>query len=566
MFQKDALAIRVLAGANVFFSGVGAIMEVVSHSENKQEFADAYVAELRSVLDALGWDDVPIHKRVYSRGIIVAFPTEYDLAYAGCKILGVTFDIIQAKFNNLEPLDFEEEVDYLKYVISRERYITLRNIYKEAEKRSLNVFLEDGTISIGSGKGAFIAKLDEIGFNDVPWDKIYEIPSVMVTGTNGKTTTVRLTSFISKVAGKVVGYCSTDWVMIDGKIVSEGDLSGPKGNQIVLTNPNVDVAVLEVARGGLIKRGIATSSVNGAAVVNVSADHLGVNGIDTVEDLAQAKFLVHDGVKPGGHSVINLDDELSVQLLPKIRRGRAFVSQKLTEEEILKYLKEDDYACYVSDNAFYVYRNGEKIFIANVDDVDLTYKGLAKHNIENVMVAICLSLELGRTYKEIQNGLLAFVNDENNQGRFNFFEVKNSKIIVDYGHNHASVETILKFAKSIASPSSKITVLLGFSGDRKFLIRDIAQSVVEHGIDYVIIKQFHAYARGAAPGELAAMLRTSLLRRGFKEEHILATVDTEIEATNMVLAKVDEDNIFVMLCQEDIPGVIATIRNFISAS
>lgn len=566
MFQKDAQAIRVLAGANVFFKDVGAIMEIVTRDEQKAAFVAAYETELRKVLDALGWDDVPIHKRVYSKGFIFAIPTEYDYSYAGCKILGITLDMVTAVFDGLELPDFNEEVSYLEYVLSRERYITVRNIYKEARERSLNVFIDEGTISIGSGKGAFIAKLDEIGFGDVPWDKIYEVPSVMVTGTNGKTTTVRLTSFINKHAGKVVGYCSTDWVMVDGQIVSEGDLSGPRGNQTVLTDPRVEVAVLEVARGGLIKRGIVTSSVNGAAVMNVGADHLGVNGIDTVEDLAEAKFLVHDGVKPGGHSIINLDDQLTHQFMLKIDNLKAYVSQKLPEAEILSYLKDGDYAAYVDNGAFYVHRDGQKHFIANINDVDLTYKGLAKHNIENVLVAICLSLELGRTYQEIHDGLVAFVNDENNQGRFNFFEINKSRFIVDYGHNHAAVATIFKFARQIAGPETKLTALLGFSGDRKFMIKDIAKSVIEHKIDNIIIKQFHNYARGAERGELAEMLRKSLIKNGFDENNIIATVDTEIEAAEIALSKSNEDQIFIMLCQEDIPGVIAKLKSVNVAS
>lgn len=563
MFQRDTLAVRVLAGTNMFFSGVGAIAEYFTRDPRKLEFAQAYEAELRKVLDALGWDDVVLYKRIYSRGFIFAMPTEFDLTFAGCKIFSIVFDRVAAQFNQEPEPDYAEDIDYLDYVISRERYIALREIYDEAKSRSLNLYVDAETLCIGSGKGAYITSIDDLDFDKVPWDNIYEIPSVMVTGTNGKTTTVRLTSFISKHAGKVVGYCSTDWVMIDGEVVSEGDLSGPNGNRTVMQNPKVDVAVLEVARGGIVKRGLATSNVGGAVVMNVSEDHLGVNGIDSVADLALAKFTVQQAVRPGGHNVVNLDDELSHSFIDDLPRSKAFFSQHLAEPELLSHLKDpEDYACFVQDGAFYVYRHGEKQHIAAIDDVDLTYKGLAKHNIENVLAAICLSLELGRSYAEITAGLLAFKNDENNQGRFNLFDVKGSKILVDYGHNLASVDNMLKFARSIAKSSTKITVLLGFSGDRKFMIESISSSVMKHQIDYVILKMFTSHLRGAVVGELAELLRASLLKKGFPAENILATVEQETEALDLVLSRLGEDNIYIMLCQDDAAKVIETIKNY----
>lgn len=563
MFQKDTLAVRVLAGTNMFFSGVGAILEYGTRNSRKSDLAQAYEVELRKVLDSLGWDDVPIYKRIYSRGFIFAIPTEFDLTVAGRKILGIVFDMVVAKFNQEEIPDFDEEVDYLDYVISRERYKTLRNIYDEAKRRLFNVYLNDGVISIGSGKGAFIANIDEISFDDVPWDSIYEIPSVLVTGTNGKTTTVRLTSFISQHAGKTVGYCSTDWVMINGEVVSEGDLSGPNGNRTVMTNPAVDVAVLEVARGGMVKRGLATSNVSGAVVVNVTADHLGVNGIDTVQDLALAKFTVQNAVRVGGHNIVNLDDELSYLFIDDLPCAKAFFSQKLTEIEMISYLhNSDDYACFVQDNVFYVYQNGVKHRIAAMDDVDLTYGGLAKHNIENVLAAICLSLELGRTYSEITAGLMAFRNDENNQGRFNLFDIKGNKILVDYGHNFASIDNMLKFARSIAKPHSELTVLLGFSGDRKFMINDVTSSVVKYDINNVILKMFTNHLRGAEVGEVVDLLKDNLVSKGFNSQNILATVETELEALDIVFSRLGQDNIFIMLCQDQALEIINAIKKY----
>lgn len=566
MLTKDTLAVRILAGTNMFFSDVGAIAEFHTKDSRLAEFAKDYEEMVRKILDALEWDDVPLYAKLFSNGIVLAFPTEFDLTYAGCKILSVAFDLVLPKYNQLPSLDFAEELDYLEYVIRQERYMTLRNIYRESKQRDLNMYINDKMITIGSGKGAFTANIDEIGFDDVPWDNITEIPSVMVTGTNGKTTTVRLTSFISQHAGKVVGYCSTDWVMINGEVISQGDLSGPNGNRAVMTNPTVEAAVLEVARGGIVKRGLATSHVNGAVVMNVSEDHLGVNGIDTVMDLAKAKFTVQNAVRPHGHNIINLDDEFSREFVDKVPRARVFFSQNLSLEELKPYLiLEDDYGCYVENGCFVVYRHGEKHIIAEVNQVDLTYNGIAKHNIENVLAAICLSIELGRSYDEIAAGLRAFRNDIHNHGRFNMFEIKGyqrSKIFVDYGHNFASVDNMLKFARSIADNETKLTVLLGFSGDRKFLVDGVAKSVIEHKVDNVIIKLFTSHLRGAEVGELAQLMEERLLKRGFDRQNIVATVEHEMEALNIILNNIEENHIYIMLCQDEAAEVIQTIKEF----
>lgn len=562
MFQKDTLAVRVLAGTNVFFQGVGAIAEFVTKSPQKLEFAQAFEGELRKVLDALGWDDVGIYKKLYSRGMIFAIPTEYDYTYAGVKILSITFDIVSTRFNEQKELDFAEEVDYLDYFLSKERFTRLRNIYEEAQFRQLNFYFHEDIITIGSGKGAFSANINEINFDDIDWDSIYDVPSVLVTGTNGKTTTVRLTSFISQHAGKTVGYCSTDWVMINGEVVSEGDLSGPNGNRAVMTNKTVDVAVLEVARGGIVKRGLATSHVNGAVVTNVSEDHLGVNGIDTVYDLAAAKFVVYDAVKNDGHSIFNLDNEITRESIANYTGKRAVFSQKLSFDEVKQYLRnEDDYAALVENNEFCIYEADNKTVIAHMDEVDLTYKGIAKHNVENVLAAICLSIELGRTYDEVSSGLKAFKNDIHNHGRFNMFDIGSNKILIDYGHNLASIENMLKFSRSIAKENSKITVLLGFSGDRKFLVDSVTKSVVDNKIDYVILKMFSNHLRGAEIGEVVGLLKSGLRKHGFSDSGIVGTVETELEAFDLVLDNIGEDNIYVMLCQDSASEIITKINS-----
>lgn len=562
MITIKSIGTRNLHGNNIFFNGTGALINVVTVDNQKAKFFEEMKKLLSANLPKLALGYEHIYSRDYSNGFLIALQTHVDLKDPTTDILELAYEYALNSFNN-QPQTFNFLEKALK--LTEKANLHERELFAEAQKHNVNCLFDGANFSLGSGTGVFVGKTKDVVIKEIPWNKIYDIPSVLVTGTNGKTTTVRLTSYISSHAGKITGYCSTDGVLIDGKLVDAGDYSGPKGNQLVLANPNVEVAILEVARGGLIKRGLAVKHVTAAAVLNVTEDHMGLDGADTLDQLSQAKYLIHNAVKSDGRSIMNLDDPQTHRELAHIKNKKAYLSRKLTEAELQKFCQSDDeYICFIESGAFYVTKDGKKNFVTNVNDVSLTFQGKALHNIENILVAICLSIELGRNYAEIGAALNSYVNDVNtNSGRFNIYTVNGGTMLLDYGHNLASIQAMIRFSKSIAKPTDKITMLVGFAGDRLVLLDDIAKCIVENKVDNIIIKRFEEYSRGAESGEAARIITSSLIKHGLKPEQIVASVEKEVEAMELALKAIDENSIYLMFCQAEIPEVTKMVQDYI---
>jgi len=556
MLQIHECNIKRLNGNNIFFDGYGALLDIMSNDPELVQFRDAFIADLSVVIEKL---NLPAHvfTKTYTNGTVVAIKMPFDLRDFASGLLEKVYGYSLSKFDNNDTmiLDIDKIDCYYKDSIN----LKLRETNEIATKRLLNFFEVEGSIYIGSGKGCYHLELSKLDHTDIPWDDIYEIPSVMVTGTNGKTTTVRLTNYIAKTSGLITGYCSTDWVMIDGVIIDEGDYSGIQGNHLVLKDTRVDVAILEVARGGIVKRGLATRVTSAALVTNVTEDHLGQGVIDTLEQLANAKFIVHNSVKPGGHSIINLDDAMSLQLLPTINNDKIYTSQQLSLDKIKCYLQSDrEYAIYVRDGAIYLYRDACESFVVNLNQVSITYNGLASHNVYNVLSAIALSLELGVSLDNIASALASYVNDDTtNQGRFNIFDVNGSMFIFDYGHNVAAINSIVQFAGKLKPQGATTTILLGFTGDRRSIVEEVVKVVFNNKVDKVILKKFDNYLRGwAEKGEVANYLHKCLINVGFAPEDIIAIVDEELEAVQLAVSRAKPGDINLMLVQEEITIVL----------
>src|SRR6185437_748494 len=335
-----------LFGANLFFDEPGSVLDVPV-SDNQDELVKLWFMELNRVLPVIGWEsNYKTGFKKYSKGIRFAVSAPFDLLWAATDLVEYIWLSVSHKFDFGEFLSLDNAKSHMLPILDKYTNLVYRKVYAEAHRRKLNVF-EDGTsVAIGSGKYSYIVALDKLSYDAIPWDNIKEIPAVLVTGTNGKTTTVRLTRFICKTANKIVGYCSSDWIMIGDEIIEKGDLSGPSGNQGVMMNQNVEVAVLEVARGGLLRRGILTNFVCAATVTNVSEDHMNEDGVDTLEELAQAKALVYKAIAADGYAVINLDDALMREHSKKLTVKKIYITRDITNPNYALYLADASYVCY----------------------------------------------------------------------------------------------------------------------------------------------------------------------------------------------------------------------------
>jgi cyanophycin synthetase len=334
------------------------------------------------------------------------------------------------------------------------------------------------------------------------------IPIVAVTGTNGKTTTVRLISHLLAQTGLRVGMTNTDGVYIAGQRIDTGDCSGPKSARNVLQHPDVDAAVLETARGGMLREGLAFDRCNVAVVTNVgSGDHLGLNYITTVEDLAVLKRVVVQNIADKGMAVLNAADPIVAAMAKHCRGAVTFFAADRNHPVMATHLAQGRRAVYVEDGYLIAAEGGLQHKIA-LADVPLTLQGTIGFQVENVMASVAAAWGLGLDWDALQRGLANFVNDSDNAlGRFNLFHYRGATIIADYGHNPDAMLALVRAVE--AMPGKRRTVVISGAGDRRD--EDIRQqtAILGHAFDEVILFQ-DACQRGRADGEVLALLREGL--------------------------------------------------------
>ncbi|MED7819321.1 MULTISPECIES: Mur ligase family protein [unclassified Francisella] len=545
---------RRLVGPNLFFKETGTVLDVPL-VENREELTKLFYQEAEKFLPALGWEQIKITHKFFNNGVRLAFTAPVDITMPACDVIDFVWLSAREGFETGNFKSIEEAKKELIPIIDEDKDLTYRNLYELAKSKGFNAFRDKNKAFIGSGTGCYEFDLKKDSFDDIPWQDIYDIPAIIVTGTNGKTTTIRLTDYICRVAGKLTGYTSTDWVKVNDELIDEGDYSGPTGHQFVLTNKKVEVALLESARGGLLKRGLIESFVNAAAVTNVSADHLGEDGIETVAELAEAKSIVFRTMGEGSHAIINLDNSYMKERFEKLNCTKIVVTQNPEAHDMKYYLTKADYACIV-ENGNFVWVDGDiKTNLLAVADAPLTVKGFAKHNIENAMIAISLSFKLGVDLDTITKGLKSYSNDAKvNRGRANIFEWDNKVAVVDYAHNEAGMEALLNMMKAY-DKGGRTYLMIGTTGDRKYLISGINDIILKHNVDFIVLKETEKYLRGAKPMELPLLIRKDLDDKGFDISKTYIS-HGELEGVKYIVDKLEANDMAIFCCQAELPEVI----------
>ncbi len=327
--------------------------------------------------------------------------------------------------------------------------------------------------------------------------------TIAVTGTNGKTTTTRLLAHIFRTAGQRVGWSSSSGVYINGEEVLSGDYSGPRGAERVLTDPDVDIAITETARGGILLRGIVCQSVDVSVFTNISADHLDLQGVRTVEGLAWTKGLVTRITRPDGYAVLNGSDPLIMDATRGIDAQKFLVSRDPDASELVEHGALGGLVMTVVDDNMTLIETGIPTTVMPVAEIPITSGGAAGFMVENSLFAAAAALAAGATMTQVREGLKTFRNTpEMNPGRLNVFERDGAKVIVDFAHNEAGLAALLEFAQSLRSGSGQVIAIIGTAGDRT------DASLIEIGrmatlsSDFVIAKNTTKYLRGRSPSEL----------------------------------------------------------------
>ncbi len=385
----------------------------------------------------------------------------------------------------------------------------------------------------------------------------YDIPIVAVTGTNGKTTTVRLISHILGLNGNDVGMTSTDGIVIGNNSIIEGDYSGPEGAKIVLMDASVDHAVLEVARGGIIRRGLGFEECDVAVITNITQDHFGEGGINTLEDLARLKGALLGTVKPTGYAVLNADDELVLTLKEQTKGQVILFSLKHDNPELLKHHADGNIIVTLIDGSLIIQKGSLVSSVAKLIEIPLTFGGYALFNVSNTLAAVAATYALGLNEKQIRAGVISFSPSiGQSPGRMNIIDMGNFKVMVDYNHNIGAVKAIGQMLPFIA-PGKKIRMAVGTGNRRTQDIIDFGESLAEF-YDYVVITDTDPRKR--VPGETCKLVQEGLIKGGYAKENIAIILDGR-EATQKAL-KMASDGDIVVLQADDIQQVIQDVMEY----
>jgi len=383
------------------------------------------------------------------------------------------------------------------------------------------------------------------------------IPVIAITGTNGKTTTARLTAHLFRHTGSTVGFTTTDGVYLGSRLVMEGDMTGPFSANIILSNPTVDVAVLETARGGILRAGLGFDECDVGVVLNVSADHLGLGGINTLEQLADVKSVIPAVAKRDGHAVLNADDPLVAAMRDRTAADVVFFSTEPEGENELfeDHLASNGIGARIENDTFVVRRGRLRIPIAAVRDVPLMLGGAARFQQQNILAAIATAYVQGLRYDDIRAGLLSFFPSAAlTPGRLNIVRVGNGRVILDYAHNAAAVAGLMDLVRNLDA-RRRIGVITAPGDRRDEDLRALGRLC--GGLDHVIVKE-DQHRRGRAPGAIAELIIEGLREGGMTDDRI-EVIHKEAQAMERALELLGDNDLVVSLI-DDVPAVLEQIR------
>ena len=402
----------------------------------------------------------------------------------------------------------------------------LRALVAAADARALSHLVDDDRLTLGSGAGGRTWPLDALPeAQQVPWNELRNVPTAIVTGSNGKTTTVRLLAACTRAQGWRDGYNCTDGLFVAGEQIERGDYSGPVGTRTILRDTRVQAAVLETARGGILRRGLAVQRARVAVVTNVTADHFGEYGIDDLEGLADTKLVVASAIDDRGLLVLNADDPMLRSRVDQFACPLGWFSRNYDDPMLLSHRMKGGSTSGVRNGRLIVSwardSAAEEFDLGAVADMPLTVDGTADYNVQNVAGVALAALGLGIPAATVATVLARFGADPtDNPGRLMRYDYRGAQVLIDYAHNPDGLRGLMNVATRLRR-TGRIALLLGQAGNRSNAdIEELAATAARFRPDFVVVKETESYMRGRAPGEVPAILRAALLRAGLLETAI----------------------------------------------
>ena len=535
---------RRIPGVSVFDTQPGVVIDVACADAQATELMRLWQHEASVMLDAVGWSDSTRHAQSFPGGISLFISAPIDCLYSATEVNEWAWDSAARRFAHQPPLDVADGKERLLARIAEEAQPALVQLARQAKAAGLSFNVDHKATSIGSGSGVQVWESPDQktpfapALDDVDWSRVRDVPIVLVTGSNGKTTTVRLLASVVRAWQRTPGFSSTDNIVIGTEPVDTGDWSGPMGARAVLRDARVDVAILETARGGILRRGLAVSRADAAIVTNIAEDHFGEWGVHDVHGIARAKLVVGQVAK---RLVVNAEDPVLVAHVKAMRRHGlitadiGYFALSPNHPVIAKHLAAGGTAAfYDGSDLLFVYKR-RATRVVHAADVPITLGGVARFNIANALGVILLASAIGAPKEVIAEGLRRFKGTpRENPGRGHLYDVNGAKVLVDFAHNPHGQRALIETAKGI--PSKRRIIILGQAGDRDDeSIRGLARETWPWKPDLVILKEMERYLRGRQPGESTGIIKAEFLKLGASES-LFDRADSEFEAVEKAIA------------------------------
>lgn len=388
-----------------------------------------------------------------------------------------------------------------------------------------------------------------------PEGKSHRIPIIAVTGTNGKTTTTRLISHIMKAAGRQVGCTTTDGIYVNGEQLMKGDCGGPKSARMILKDPTVDTAVLECARGGILRAGLGFDRCNVAVVTNVAADHLGMKGINTLEQLAHLKSVLPESVLPGGYAILNADDDRVYAMRKNLECTPVLFSMKADNSRLIEHREAGGICAVFKDKTVTIWDGPDTHVIEEIENIPLSFGGRAGFMIENILAAVAAAYSQKISPAVISSSLKSFTpSPEQTPGRMNLFQFKDYDVLVDYCHNPAGLVAIKEFVDS-SSYDYKTGIICGIGDRREEDSFELGRLSAE--LFCKIIIREDTDLRGKASGESTAIVKRGVESSCFNPP--VVCIANEKEALLFAMENAMSGTL-IMLCVENIHEIISMLK------
>lgn len=411
--------------------------------------------------------------------------------------------------------------------------------------------------------GARERDIQEGNFSGWIRDSERQLPAVGITATNGKTTTTRMLAHIARQAGKRAGWSSSSGVYIEGELVLEGDYTGPGGARRVLREPGIDLAILETARGGMLLRGLAYESNDVGIFINVAADHLSLQGVETLETLAEVKSLVVRVTKSTGTAVLNADQPLVWCWRDQIEANVIAISQRPSCAEVTDHLLAGGQAIVSDGKSILLLTGSDDVeAIVSIGEIPATFGGAARFMVENALAATAGAYALGLSLDEIASGLKTFHSDSaTNPGRMNVFRVNDATVVLDFAHNPDGLRGLISFCQALKADFGSMRLILGTAGDRRDEDHlEIGRIAGESG-NALYLKNTPGYERGRSAAEIVG-----LMRQGVEEvdagDRISGEYPSERDAVDAALNDLQSGDVLAVMCLAEHEAV----RELLSAS